>query len=336
MAANNAIGTGALILSANADKMLADLDRVKAGADRATKQINAKAQAGGGAFAGGFLGSLAGKFLEAPIQKITETITEWALGTNRFRSALIAVGDAADLAARKLERGLRLDAEKLGAIVNPQDQLAEIGRQSEALKAMLADQLRIRDAARDWEAKLKDSTSMEHLELWAGGALDSSLELVKLKGDKATEAIGKLRDRLEDMSETSKRIKSPELDPKLIGDANRLAQSFELQRLQLGKTAEEAQIFALKMQGATDGMLGEATRQMELLKKARAENAPVQLAGALSKGSTEAYSLTAKFQAAGTLAEGQAKKQAAVGKETNRLLGLLLKEMTGVEVVKVG
>ncbi|MFO0823033.1 MAG: hypothetical protein U0792_07920 [Gemmataceae bacterium] len=337
MGSNNAIGTGALILSANADKMLADVDRAVKG----TKQKLKETTAGnfgkfldGAAIGAGF--GLVTKVAGEAVSAVAEMFSNAAkFRAEMERSALLSseIAKAGDRFAKGFD-------EQLAAITNPAERLAELEAQIKRWENERSGDVAKYSSALAELNKLNDPSKLDdyvnRFKFWAYGGLDRETKTLEAQINEAAVAASKAGDRLAAMRQEAARLKMPENDPKLIAGVNQLADAFERQRKTLGMTAEEAQIYALKMQGATDAMLSKAIEQQKLLEKAQKEFAPVQLAGALSKGSTEAYSLVAKFQAAGTVKEGQEKKREAEAKEQTRILGLILKELTGAEVFKVG
>jgi hypothetical protein len=345
MAGGNTIGTGALILTANADKMLATLDRAGKQAQDKAKKIGDGINKGGGigamagGFLGGFLGAAAGQMVEEPLKKIGTAMLEAVNGAHEFRLELQRSAEMAEQTAKAMDRSLRRMDEKVGALADPKAALAELEKQASFIKGSLDAERKVKDAAQDALNKLNDSGSKESWEAFMGGMLEDKIKGAEQAMNAAAGTVGKLSDRYADLNEKIARLKNPASDPSVMGAVNALTESLKLQADTFGMTGAQAQIAALKAKGATDGMLkaaqAQADRLDELEKHAKGPE-PIKLSGAMAKGSTEAYSLTTKFQAAGMLAQDEAKKQAAEAKEGNRLLKQLVNLVSGAQIVQEG
>lgn len=339
MAGNNTIGTGALILSANADNALMGLDRLEKGANKTKQQLDkvGGGGAGGGllSFLGGAVGGASGRVLGPMVEKIGEGISRWVFNTNKWETSLRGATEAANLASRAMDRGLKSQEEKLNSL-RPGDKAAEIEAQTSALRLQLKEQERIRDVSNENAAFMKDLTNPTAMRAWRQGAQGMLIDLANMKASKADEAIGKLRDRLADLNDAAKKIKDPTKNFGLIGEINQLTEALKLQADTFGMTANQAQIYALKAKGATDAMLAPlqaAADRLDAMQKQTAAPQGPQNVGAMQRGSAEAFTIIARAQ--------NAPMQTEAAKQLKELQGIkmevrnLVKAITGVELVKV-
>ncbi len=352
--ADNAIAKGSLVLTASADKMLSELDRASKGADKAAKDINknlgggkgGKGGGGGGlgslvgGFLGGFVGAAIGHLLEEPLQRVGNAMKNLVTNSHEFQMALERSGEQAEYMARALDRSLRRSDEKLGSIADPKALGLELNRQIAATQEAMMLQEKIREGARKAKWELKDDGALESWGAYLTGNLDDELAKAEQQFNAASAAAQKLEERLMDLNQKSSRVKNPAGDPAVIGAVNQLTESLKLQADTFGMTGAQAQVAALRAKGASADMLAAAQAQAdrldELQKNAQMGSVdPSKLSGAMMKGSVEAYSLVAKFQTVNALAEGQQKKQEAQVRESNRILGQILKAVTGTEILKV-
>src|SRR4051812_21620645 len=147
MGSNNAIGTGALILSANADKLVSGLDKAEQLATKKTAAINAKVGAIGGKggigdLAGGLGGSagvtIASMALRAgpaaaaiaavgfAAKEGAERLVDLVLKTTEFNKALEESARLDGEASKALDRRLSLADERLDAVAGGADKLAAV------------------------------------------------------------------------------------------------------------------------------------------------------------------------------------------------------------------
>ncbi len=320
MAGATQIGTGAVVLTANADALLTGLANAKAQTNRWAADTTRAAQiktggvkGGGGGGGGGVTDMLpflkagalltGGLALAKPlVAKIGESFMSWVTGIKSAAMELDKMRGMASEFEANIDRRLAKEAEWVSAAATPEDKLKAIGAQiamnKKELVGMIATQ-------KMWEAEVEKLSDVwtedpEAMLLFLGGGLEDQLEKVKVELASATNGVNKYKDALAKLEEQKGRITRPETDPALVGDIGRLREQWEQQvdAATRGLTPIQQSIEALRRRGATEAMLAELTKSGEKLDMA---NMKPQSAGAMLRGSQEAGSIMAKFETANLL-----------------------------------
>lgn len=269
--ASNAIGTGALILSANADKLVSGLDRAERVTNAKVDAINRKvadkagptigAKIGGkieGKFGEAFQGALFGS-IAAMIAGVGKKVTESFIGmvnhSAKFRAEMEKSAALTAEWARVLDRAGALADERLGAVVAPAERLAAVGKDIDLATRELSGYRTIIEATRKEIEELNSAGSADSWKLWLGGGLADSIAEASERLKAAEGAAAKMGDRLAKLRDLRGRLLHPEDDPVLIGEVNKATAALEEQAATWGMTATEAQIYGLKAKGATDAMV---------------------------------------------------------------------------------
>lgn len=396
MASNNAIGTGALILTANADKMVAGMDRAGKLATAKAADISAKVDraggSGGGFFSKLFGGALTGGVIGAGIgaglavvtgaarlavaafqeleqkatgfdrkalfgiRKSVESLKAVGLGVLQkvFTAAAPAIMNITNLAVkffntylmpfvtgsiRLFEKlafavtelgGAFLDVmgdaiEKAlgltGSVVNLDDMF-------EGFTKLAVDGLRILTVAFGylWDG-IKAGTGI--VSVVAGGIVKA----FGLIGDVIAKAIGKL-DELASAMPAGYRPewigKAAEAVKGLAAGADELGDGMIANGLQaIGKFGESADV----INGVFDRLEGRLAKQKKAIDDLSVP-AEVKLGGAFQKGSTEAYSIVAKYQTGNMLKEAVDKQQLKALNDQKDLLKQLINTVAGTQVIR--
>lgn len=339
--AGNAIGQGALILTANADRMLSTLDKAGKQAQEKANKISDSMNKGGGvgAFLGGAAFGAGWGLVMQYAGKAATSLIEMVNHAQEFRTEMERAAVMTAEVAKVQDRMTKSFDERLGAIANPGDKLAEVEAQVKRFEAERAGKLAQYNTTMAENEKLRRNFgegATDSWKLFLGGGLDRSLAEVGQRINEAAVAATKFGDRLSDLRQQAARLRDPANDPAVIGSVNQLTESLRIQADTFGLTGAQAEIAKLKIRGATDGMLADAQKQADRLQALEDAKKETKLSGAMTKGSTDAYSLVAKFQATNAVAEGVAKKQEAEQKEANRLLKQLVNLVAGAQIVQEG
>lgn len=349
---SNAIGTGALILSANADRMVAGLNSasnktrefaasVGKEVERVTESLRGKLAVAGlsanqamvkalqmkgassesvreaqrlanaldqvekkakaaqrwqemkkNAFNGLVVGSASALASEG-IDVLRSGIKDLVAGSQKFRMELERAAEAASDISKGVDRVNRRADEFVNAAANPADQLAAINKEMFRSSGLAAKYAADVETARAALLTLRESSGTA-LGKWIGGGLEDAMKEAEQRLGIALDLSTKFKDRLADLSEQQSRLARPSSDPALIGDANKLAEAFMLQRETMFMTASAAEVYKLRLRGATDAMLADAEAAARLLELSRMPSSFV--GGASQRGSAEAFSIVARNQ----------------------------------------
>ena len=300
MAGAQQIGTGAVVLTANADQMLTGLDKAQKGVEKWASTTTAKAASAGGSAGGGLLsGLLFGGAIGAGIG--------FALaGLNRIKSAVMSISDVGERSKKYSNVGT--------------DQQGKIDRADKAFFRIsaVADEFLFKIIGTLAPAIERIADVLEIVGFVGGEALLWVADQIGTVDISAQKVFGILRDIgrvFVYIQHTSDLMAIAVLESfaAITDGAGGLFEVFGFDDLAAG-----ARGFAKEMRGISEIMAGDVAKSVvdferkfdkieqkfkgsERLAKAFGQT----LSGAFGKGSTEAYSVMAKFNA-GNLITGQA------------------------------
>lgn len=312
-AGGNAIGTGALILSANADKMLSDLNKAEKGVKKSAANMKAAGNfTFGEGVLGGFAGGIAGKLGGDALKGVGKALLDTVFGKAAQQEQTHALERALQGVERAFDRATRKADEWLNAIADPKKRAVALGDEIGLMDRKLAESIQTMKDSQALLTKLRDPFSAESIGARATGSLEEKTKQAELQLKAAESAVDKLNDRLYDLREARDRALNPGRDPALIGEVNKLTESLKLQAATFGMTSGQAKLYELRMRGASAEQLREAeqlTEELDRLQKAAGPNPLSRLAGAFAPGSADAYSIVARFQTGNMVGADAAKKQ---------------------------
>lgn len=333
MGSNNAIGTGALILSANADRMVSGLDKAEAVATRKVAAINAKVNAADAGVAAKLGGKIEGKFGEAfqgamfgsigaMIAGVGKRVTESFIGmlnkSAQFRAEMERSVELSAEWSKSLDRATARGDERLDAIAPPADKLAATAKEIDLVTRELSGYRSATEATRKEIADLSSASSPDGWKLWLGGGLTDSIGEAGARLKDAEGAAAKASDRLAKLRDAKRRLEDPSSDMAFVGEIDKATAALEIQTGTWGKDAEAAALAGFKARGATDTMVAGFEAAAAKLRAARVGGEVKDATDALKiqvatwgKGSAEvtAYGLKVKgasdASVAGILAAGE-------------------------------
>lgn len=284
MGSNNAIGTGALILSANADKLVSGLDKAEQLATRKTAAINAKINAAdtgiaskiggklegkfGEAFMGGAFGAVAGKAIGATLGEAADNVTKLVTNSHLYNAELEKSAALNAEIAKRIDRAAAASDERLASIADPGAKLAATSKDIEAATRELGGYKSAAAAARAELLEL-NSPGSTRWQAFLGGGLDGAIKEVEERLRAADDAAGKFSDRLAKLHEAKRRLEDPASDVAFVGEIDKATEALKIQAATWGKTGEEAAAAGFKARGATVDMLAKFEEATAKLKGAR-------------------------------------------------------------------
>jgi hypothetical protein len=318
MAGSNAIGRGALILSANADGMLAGLNRAEQKVGQFADKVKAKEKQVDGfgknfakGLAVGFGGAAFGSVAVQQLSKLGDLAQEWYTNQRKVALELRNTKEAIDTNIRAMDRALAKRDKKITDEVDPAKRRKLVDEEIKSTEELLAQGEKYRAYLDARSMSLAETLNWENAELRASGDLEAARQRNALAVETLTERIGTLRKRLEELKETEEKLKNPETNQ---GTVDRFVKDLQLQRETLGMTSIDAQIHRMQAEMTlSDQQIGQmraAAQELEVAQKQLAESKlKIPFAGAMLRGSAEASSLITREQ--NPMKNGDAKKQGA-------------------------
>jgi hypothetical protein len=307
-AMNQKIAGGSVVLTANADQMVAGLDRAKGKVDewgqktqKAMTKLGTMAGGGGGdfmahvfgaGFFGGIVGAVAVKALGKAVEAISDLIHESAkweaeLARVEFRAGEVERAFARMLSVRDEWTAAGTREEKPGRLAMD---VATAQRLYDNAKSAI-------EVARNLNTELNSMGGLNFHLFMRGDLRRSQAEAAAELKRWEAEAV-RAGERLADVKDKLEQIRNPEKNRALVGEINKTTEAFQLQAMTVGMAAEDAKIIPFVMQNATDKMLAQVrvaaaiakeARQVEEIWKSGPKFSPAMLAG-----SKEAYSIELK------------------------------------------
>lgn len=335
MATNQTIGQGALVLSANADRMVAGLDaasrKTRDWANKTKTDLDKVAKAAGsGAFVGSLWGNASGQVIGAAltstVQRVGSAMKDLAFNTRESTRFMERLAAQTDRLAKITDKGFARSDAWIDAAVGPADKIALIDTELKRVKATADSFDDSRRKARADLDMLNDDTDGTSWALWGTGNLEDAKKEAQARLDIATKTVDQFRGRVEKLSEQKFLLQNPMLDPSLVGEINKQIEAWRRQADVIGMTATQAAVYEFKVKGASAaklreleiaGTLLEIQQEQAALEKKK--EGPVQLAGAMGRGSAEAHSIIARRMTPG-VADREAEKKSAKELELIRLI----------------
>ncbi|VTR91859.1 unnamed protein product [Gemmata massiliana] len=256
--ASNTIGTGAVVLTADADGLLTGLKKAEkdteSWASRTGRKIAAAADRIGNSFGGGaneafnpLKDAAKGAVVDLAKQG-AQAFLKWASGADGLNRLLASTERTLTQIGDQIDRIAAARMETVDAFVKPKDIASSLDveiRRGEAEKERLLALIKTAEDEREALEKFNFRTTG----LRIAGNLDRFQGAADTMVGSYRDQLGKLNSRLLDMADRRGRILNPDRDPAKIGELNRLVEASERQIAAMGKA--EHQIKALEL--AADG-----------------------------------------------------------------------------------
>lgn len=283
--ASNAIGTGAVVLTANADNFLGGLRKAQQEtekwADRTRKAVGSAGAAIDKSFGKAF--EEAGKlFLELPMKFAALSIAQSVkdLGTEFIKSSLglataaefserlnkeLAEGaDAADKIVAKFAE-LRADATGKGDLLRVgAGEAGELRRKLDEFNAERDKALAAGKQARNLSVAARVSLKGGSFIGLSPSAAD--IEQIAAEGVAGLDAnIEKVQKRLEAIDKEKRRALNPDIDPAKIRAVDTLANSLETQAVAMREGADAARLFQMRLDGFSESQIDRVKQALDKL-----------------------------------------------------------------------
>lgn len=280
--AEQAIASGAAILTANADGLTNGLKKSTADVEQFGKKTELtfektqhkidKAFAKYAKKEGGFLGTIGSGILGdlglgAPaaliggtfiaLKQIAHIVDDMGGFSHEFNKQLEKSGRLSEELAKTFDHMLKRTSEWTAAIVDPEAKATKLAEDIAASEKELAGALQ---AAKSAQKNLDDFHPLNSLENFRAyvspfANLEDLKKPVTAAFNEANAKASKLRDRLNELREQRLRLVDPSQDPALAGDTNRLIQNLEREIETFGKSADAIKEWDLKRRGANETSL---------------------------------------------------------------------------------
>lgn len=308
MARDNAIGTGAVVLTASADKLLTGLDRARRGTDRWAKgagkgiggQLRDGLRDGLGDGLGKSVKQAGEEFLEAPFKfaAVGAAVAVKDLAAGAFRSAMgfetaegfaeklgERLADGADATGRMIEGFARLREDALSKSLLPGIDARELG----ALGGRLSELTEERGKAAAVGARADGLNALARAALKGGSLLDltpSAGEISKIaaEGVKGLDKqISEVEKRVEDLKKAYYRAFNPDIDPAKVRAVEEMTQAIDRESYALRMGADAARLYQMKLDGFSEGQIARVKGSLDALAGANEEKNFRDLESALTK-----------------------------------------------------
>jgi hypothetical protein len=274
MAGSNAIGTGAVVLTANADKLLVGLKQAEA----ATESWAAKTRKIAGSAGEGIDKLLAGPGAKAlgwaavgfVALKIGDEFQHAALRTTEFNKALEKSAELSQKLSkitdsRAADRAALLEAQSANAasrLVELEKQLRAVSAESGAAEAekrraqLGLEKLKLDgDRSNDfWDGW---TTNLGIIREWSFGQLGRLREPLEAALKEADERLQKATERRDELAKQLALHADPDRNPAKVGEINKLTEAFGRQAATLGMAENAAKRYELELDGFSEKQIRE-------------------------------------------------------------------------------
>ncbi|VTR92166.1 unnamed protein product [Gemmata massiliana] len=274
--ATNVIGTGAVVLTANADGLLAGTKKAEKAVDswaaRTRLAAGKAASAIGGKISGGaneVFGTLKDSAKEQVVgiaKEGAQAFVRWYTGAEGLNRMLAGTERTLQQIGDQIDRITAARMEAVDAWVRPKDIASSLDveiKRGEAEKERL---LALIQTAEDEKQKLEEF-SFRNTGLRVAGNLDRFQGAADATVQAYRDQLNKLNSRLFDMSDRRGRILNPDRDPAKIGELNRLIDTTERQIAAMGKAEEKIKALEMAADGFSKNQIASFEHYAEKLKK---------------------------------------------------------------------
>lgn len=266
MAASNAIGTGALILSANADGLVAGLKKAEKSTDAWAKGVTSRTNAVMSGIGAGFIGGSLAGVTTAAVGAIVTDVMRAASGVDRLSESLAASTQYVQRLTANFDRMSTQADQFISAAVTPGDQFARLYDEVERLRPI------VQSLKGDWQGANAEVQRLDEKDL--GGLADYFLfqsgEKLKYATDRAdlfADAINKINRRAEQLAQNMAKVQGAFTSDQISGRLKELNDEI-VSNLQ-GFNDIERELFRWEQRGASVKDLGELERRLREAEAAR-------------------------------------------------------------------